>query len=139
MFFRFGRDRMQPLREAIGNPRREAAEARIREEARAHQEEHQAKVRRAAEEQAAKKAAEREARRPACTGCGARFTDERWEAAQATDWGTPKDSHPDLCDACKQRADAATAVPAVGTREDQEQDQAVPEQKGTNWFSRLRG
>jgi hypothetical protein len=129
VFFRFGRDRMQPLREAIGNPRREAAEARSQEEARAHQEAHQAKVRRAAEEQAAKKAAEREARRPVCTGCGARFTDARWEAAQVTDWGAPKDSHPDLCDGCKQRASAATVVPAA-TREHQEPGRAEAGQHG---------
>lgn len=77
VFLRFGRDHIQPLQEAIGNPRREAADARAREEAKAHQEEYQAQVRRAAQEQAAKQAAEREARRPVCTGCGARFTDER--------------------------------------------------------------
>ncbi|GHH55729.1 replication-relaxation family protein [Streptomyces candidus] len=109
VFLRFGRDRMQPLREAIGNPRRETAEAHAREEARTHQKAHQAKMRRAAEEQAAKKAAEREARRPVCTGCGTEFTDERWEAAQgqAKGWDTPKESHPHLCDGCKHAAVAA--------------------------------
>lgn len=106
VFLRFGRAQMQPLLEAIGNPRREAAEARAREEARTHQEEHQAQVQRAAREQAAKKAAEREARRPVCADCGAKFTDERWETAQATDWDGPKDSHPHLCDACKHKASA---------------------------------
>ncbi|MER6501867.1 replication-relaxation family protein [Streptomyces sp. NPDC001455] len=116
VFARFGRDRPQPLLEAIGNPRLEAADARAREEARARQEEYQARVRRAVQEQAAKKAAEREARRPVCAGCGARFTDERWEAARATDWGTPTDAHPHLCDDCKQRADTAK-VPAVGKQE----------------------
>ncbi|GGU63617.1 hypothetical protein [Streptomyces lavendofoliae] len=94
VFLRLGRDHMRPLREAIGNPRRKAADARARKEARFRQEEYQAQVRRAAQEQAAKQAAEREARRPVCTGCDAKFIDERWEAAQATDWGTPKDSHP---------------------------------------------
>ncbi len=107
VFLRFGRDHMQPLREAIGNPRREAADARAQEEAKVRQEEYQAQVRRAAQEQAAKQAAEREARRPVCAGCGAKFTDERWEAAHATDWGKPKDSHPGLCDGCKQRTIAA--------------------------------
>ncbi|MFJ3513118.1 replication-relaxation family protein [Streptomyces luteogriseus] len=109
VFLRFGRDHMQPLREAIGNPRREVADARAREAARIREEEFQAQARRAAQEQAAKQAAEREARRPVCTGCGAKFTDERWEAAQgqAKDWGAPKDSHPHLCDDCKQRAVAA--------------------------------
>ncbi|WP_331738030.1 replication-relaxation family protein (plasmid) [Streptomyces sp. NBC_00637] len=216
VFLRFGRDHMEPLREAIGNPRREAADTRAREETARAQREYQAKVQRAAQEQAAKKAAEREARRPVCADCGAKFTDERWEAAQATDWGTPKDSHPHLCDACKQKAGAVVS-PAADTRErqepvrseagrddfwpdpqrpvctecgaaftderwkatkpvgwtrspakrpslcgdcdqryeadldltwgvsprqeeqDQEQDQAVPKQKGTGWFSRLRG
>lgn len=32
VFLRFGRDHMEPLRDAIGNPRREAADARAREE-----------------------------------------------------------------------------------------------------------
>ncbi|MER5554871.1 hypothetical protein ABT001_24915 [Streptomyces sp. NPDC002793] len=87
------------------------------------QEEYQAKVRRAAQEQAAKKAAEREARRPVCTGCGATFTDERWEAAQgqAREWGTLKDSHPHLCDACKHTTVTATAgVQTTGRREHRE-------------------
>ncbi|MGA5364227.1 replication-relaxation family protein [Streptomyces purpurascens] len=119
VFLRFGRDHMQPLLEAIGNPRREAAEARFREETRARRDEYQAQLRRAAQEQAAKQAAEREARRPVCTGCGARFTDERWQEAHATDWGTPRDTHPHLCDDCKQRADTAQ-VPAAGKQERQE-------------------
>lgn len=76
----------------------EAAEAREREEFRALQEEYKAQVWRADEEQAAKEAAKREARRPVCADGGAKFTDERWETAQATDWGTPKDTHPQLCD-----------------------------------------
>ncbi|MFF5721263.1 replication-relaxation family protein [Streptomyces buecherae] len=119
VFLRFGRDHMQPLLEAIGNPRRVAADARAREEAARAEKEHQAKVQRAAQEQAVKKAAEREARRPICTGCGAKFTDERWETAQATDWGTPKDSHPHLCDDCKQKADPVVS-PAADTQERQE-------------------
>jgi hypothetical protein len=69
-FLRLGRTHLQPLREAIGNPRREAAQARAREAARAWEEEYQARVRRAAQEQAAKQAAEREARRPACGARG---------------------------------------------------------------------
>ncbi|ESQ01735.1 hypothetical protein B590_30158 (plasmid) [Streptomyces sp. PVA_94-07] len=132
-FVRFGRDHMEPLQEAIGNPRREAADARQAEEYRARQEEYRAQVRRAAEEQAAKKAAEREARRPACTGCGAKLTDERWEAAQATDWGTPKDSHPQLCDDCKYQAVTAAQQATV---DNERQDHAMPEQKAGRWFSR---
>ncbi|CAM5714939.1 hypothetical protein SALBM135S_09771 [Streptomyces alboniger] len=72
---------------------------------------HPAKLsRRAAQEQAAKRAAEHEARRPVRTGCGAKFTDERREAAQgqAKAWGTPKDSRPHLCDSCRHAAVADT-------------------------------
>jgi hypothetical protein len=61
-FFRFGRSHMQPVREAIGTPRREVADARAREAAKAREEAYRAQVRRAAQEQAAKQAAEREAR-----------------------------------------------------------------------------
>lgn len=91
----------------------------------------------AAQELAAKKAAECEARRPVCTGCGEKFTDERWKAAQATDWGTPKDTHPKRCDRCKHQVQAAARQDQVDD-ERQEQDQAVPEQKAGTWFSCLR-
>ncbi|MGW1007728.1 replication-relaxation family protein [Streptomyces sp. NPDC002520] len=124
VFLRFGRDQLQPLLEAIGNPRREAADAREQEESKARQAEYQEQVRRAAQEQAAKQAAEREARRPVCTGCGAKFTDARWEATQPKDWGATKDSHPHMCDGCKQRATAAAVGPAAGTREHQEPNRA---------------
>ncbi|MFF7342051.1 replication-relaxation family protein [Streptomyces sp. NPDC008163] len=121
VFARFGRAHPQPLLEAIGNPRFEAAQAREAEEARTRAAAYQADRRRAAQEQAAKQAAEREARRPVCTGCGTKFTDARWDAVQPKDWGTPKDSHPSLCDGCKQTATAAAASPAAGTRGRQEQ------------------
>lgn len=62
VFLRFGRTHMQPLRDAIGNPRRDAALARRAERARAQQTEYQEQLRRAAE----RKRAEREAARPAC-------------------------------------------------------------------------
>ncbi|MFE0776425.1 replication-relaxation family protein [Streptomyces sp. NPDC058861] len=215
VFARFGRSGPQTLLDAIGNPRLDAAIARARQRQRALAEERQAQARQAAQEQAAKQAAEREARRPVCTGCGAKFTDTRWEAVQPTDWGVTKDSHPQLCDGCKQKAGAAVS-PAADTPErrkpvrgeagpddfweepqrpvctecgaaftnerwkatkrvgwsaspakrpslcgdcdqrfeadleqawgvshrreerDQEQDQAVPEQKATGWLSRLR-
>ncbi|MGW8065978.1 replication-relaxation family protein [Streptomyces ziwulingensis] len=111
VFVRFGRNNLEPLLEAIGNPRREAADAREEAETEARRAELQAQMRRAAQEHDAKKAAEaaqqaaqREARRPACATCGARFTDERWEAAEKTNWGVPVDTHPRLCDGCKQQA-----------------------------------
>ncbi|MFJ5657165.1 replication-relaxation family protein [Streptomyces microflavus] len=131
VFLRFGRDRPQPLLDAIGNPRLEAVHAREAEAVRAHQEKYRAQLREIAREQAAKKAveaareaAQREARRPACTGCGARFTDERWEAAEETDWGRPVDTHPHLCDDCKAVA-VASAAPMPGRQE--EHQEPLPE------------
>ncbi|MGY4966646.1 replication-relaxation family protein [Streptomyces sp. 900105245] len=115
VFLRFGRTHPQPLLEAIGNPRRDAAEAREAEEAKVRAAEYQAQVRRAAQEHDAKKAAaaaqeaaQREARRPACASCGTPFTDERWGAAEKTHWGELVDTHPQLCDGCKHQAVAAT-------------------------------
>ncbi|MFF4427443.1 hypothetical protein ACFY04_43225 [Streptomyces sp. NPDC001549] len=128
VFLRFGRDHKEPLWEAIGNPRREAAEARARGEARARQEKYQAQLRRAATEQAEKKAAERETRRPVCAGCGAQFTDERWEVAGATEWGVLTNTHPHLCDVCKQRAVAAEGQ-AAGKQEHHE-----PVQRGVGRY-----
>ncbi|MEV7282703.1 replication-relaxation family protein [Streptomyces sp. NPDC093111] len=104
VFARFGRSGPQTLLDAIGNPRRDAAIARARQRQRALAQERQAKARQAAQEQVAKQAPEREARRPACATCGARFTDERWEAAEKTNWGVPVDTHPRLCDGCKHQA-----------------------------------
>ncbi|MFE7537248.1 hypothetical protein ACFU67_23605 [Streptomyces rhizosphaericola] len=129
MFARFGRTHPQPLLEAIGNPRFEAAQAREAEEAKTRAAAHQEQVRRAAQELAAKQAADREARRPACTGCGTRFTDARWEAVQPKGWDAPKDSHPRLCDNCKQTATATAASPAADPWERQapERTEADPE------------
>ncbi|MFJ1804459.1 hypothetical protein [Streptomyces sp. NPDC088180] len=94
-------------------------------------------MRRAAEEEAAKKAveaareaAQREASRPVCSGCGSRFTDERWEAAEETDYGVPVDTHPTLCDSCKHMAAAA--------QHEQPEPKPVPRPKTGGWFSRLR-
>ncbi|MGW2560953.1 hypothetical protein ACWCXB_17250 [Streptomyces sp. NPDC001514] len=133
VFLRFGRDHMQPLLEAIGNPRREAADAREREEATARQEECQAQVCCAAEQ----KAAEREASRPVCADCGAKFTDQRWKAIHPTGWDAPKDIHPYLCEDCKYQA--VTAVrQQQANGEHQEHEQPRPEQKAGDWLSRLR-
>ncbi|MFJ7416418.1 replication-relaxation family protein [Streptomyces sp. NPDC098077] len=131
VFLRFGRDRQQPLLDAIGNPRLEAVYAREAEASRAHQEKYRAQLREIAREQAAKKAveaareaAQREARRPACASCGSRFTDERWEAAEETDWGRPVDPHPHLCDDCK-AVTVASAFPTPGRQE--EHQEPLPE------------
>ncbi|MEU0952524.1 replication-relaxation family protein [Streptomyces niveus] len=86
-FHRIGRPDFQSLKDAIGNPRGEAAAARARAaEARAE----------------AQRTAEREARRPSCADCGAAFTNARWHQSRLTGWG--KDHYPHLCDACKQQA-----------------------------------
>ncbi|MFF7175553.1 MULTISPECIES: hypothetical protein [Streptomyces] len=72
-FWRFGRDGRQNLWDTIGNPRRY-------EEAR----------RRPAQE-----ADERATQRPVCANWGQKFTDDRWRAGIAVDWGRG-DSHPHL-------------------------------------------
>ncbi|MFE0654633.1 hypothetical protein ACFVZH_39640 [Streptomyces sp. NPDC059534] len=137
VFARFGRSGPQTLLEAIGNPRREAADAREQEEAKARAAAYQAEVRRAAQEQAAKQAAEREARRPVCTGCGAKFTDARWEAVQPKDWGASKGSHPRLCDECMDHAVVDARQEQAGGKR-QERGQTVPGQKAGGWLSRMR-
>lgn len=65
LFLHLGRAHPRLLLKAIGNPRRDAADARQQEEAKVRQ----AQVRRAAREQEATRAAEREACRPVCAGC----------------------------------------------------------------------
>ncbi|MFI7298917.1 hypothetical protein [Streptomyces sp. NPDC050121] len=61
----------QNLWDAIDNPAGDAAIARRAEDTRHRQ----------------AQAAESEARRPVCTGCGTKFTDDRWKAGVAVDWG----------------------------------------------------
>ncbi|MFJ3251163.1 replication-relaxation family protein [Streptomyces sp. NPDC086782] len=134
IFRRFGRPQNQTLLEAIGNPRREAHAARQQAEHEARQREYKKQLRRAAEQQRA----ERESRRPVCAGCGTRFTDARWKAIEPAGWGAPRETHPHLCDDCKQRAVTAECQAEQAGHEHQENDQAVPEQKPTGWLSRLR-
>lgn len=89
-FWRFGRPDFQSLDDAVGNPRKDAADARQRA---------QWQRERAAAE--AKAAAEREARRPRCKECGTKFSDQRWKESERKDWGELVDSHPKLCGDCK--------------------------------------
>ncbi|MFH8858295.1 hypothetical protein ACH4HW_34875, partial [Streptomyces rochei] len=101
----------QTLLEAIGNLRREAHDTRQQAEYAARQQEHVEQQRRIAAQQKA----EREASRPVCAGCGTQFTDARWKAVEPTGWDAPRDTHPHLCDDCKQNAltaDAHRASPA---------------------------
>ncbi|MEV2256910.1 replication-relaxation family protein [Streptomyces sp. NPDC050147] len=134
-FHRFGRTHLQPLLEAIGNPRREAHDIRQRARYEARNREHQEQLRHAAEQQKA----EREARRPLCAGCGTKFTDERWKAIETAGWDASRESHRHLCDTCKQEALTAEHQADQATLEHQELDRAVPEPRVEGgWFSRFR-
>ncbi|WP_189711940.1 replication-relaxation family protein [Streptomyces phaeofaciens] len=126
IFWRFGRGDMQPLPEAIGNPRREASDAHARTEQEAREREYEDQLRRTAQQQNA----EQEARRPVCARCSTKFTNERWRAIEPADWGTLRDSHPRLCDGCKRRAVYSARQAEQAERDWQEhvQDEAVPEQ-----------
>lgn len=133
-FWRFGRDHREPLLEAIGNPRRDAALAHRRAAARERE-------RRRAEQEAAA----REARRPVCADCGRKFTDDRWKAVDSRDWIQPRESHPHLCEDCQDRAVAAAKQADADERERQEQECLRQEQeaeqaaqKAGGWLSRFR-
>ncbi|MEU6285512.1 replication-relaxation family protein [Streptomyces sp. NPDC047028] len=134
IFWRFGRKEFQPLLDAIGNPRRDAAVARRRQAA--HEEQQRREER---------EAAAREARRPVCADCGAKFTDARWRAVDARDWDQPREQHPQLCEDCQGRAVAARKQAEADERVRQEQErvreqaqeEAAP-QKAGGWRSRFR-
>ncbi|MEW1605601.1 replication-relaxation family protein [Streptomyces sp. NPDC093808] len=136
VFWRFGRPHNQTLIEAISNPRRETHDARQQAEYAARQREHKEELHRIA----AQHKAEREASRPVCADCGTRFTDERWKAIEPAGWGAPRETHPHLCDDCKQRAITAERQAEHRQPEHQEHDQTVPElEAGGTWLSRFRG
>jgi len=133
VFWRFGRDHREPLLDAIGNPRRDAAFARRRQAA--WEEQRRRKER---------EAAEREARRPVCADCGNKFTDGRWTAADVRDWGR-RPSHPHLCEDCQSRAVAARKRAEADERERLEQERLRLEQeaeqaerKAGGWLGRWR-
>ncbi|MFE2966736.1 replication-relaxation family protein [Streptomyces sp. NPDC059340] len=133
-FWRFGRKERQPLLDAIGNPRRDAALAHRRQAAREEQ-------RRRTE----REAAAREARRPVCADCGRKFCDDRWAAVDRRGWGQSRESHPHLCEDCQSRAVAAQQQAEADERERQEQERLRQEQeaeqaaqKSGGWFSRFR-
>jgi hypothetical protein len=92
-------------------------------------------VRRAAQKQVA----EREARRPVCTGCGAKFTDERWRAVERVGWGTAQEPRPSLRGDCDRQAVTDVQQAWPGAHRHHEQGQSVPEQEaGGSWLSRFR-
>jgi hypothetical protein len=101
----------QNLWDANDNPAGDAAIARRAEDARHRQ---------------AQEAAESEAQPPVCTGCGSKFTDDRWKAGVAVDWGRG-DSLPHLCDDCRTRAFEAERQAEQAERERQEQERQEAE------------
>ncbi|MFI2209839.1 hypothetical protein [Streptomyces sp. NPDC020141] len=110
---RLGRDEWQTLHQALDNPDGDRLYAVQLKEAR----------RRLAE----REAAEREARRPVCTGCGNRFSDDRWRQVRPSGWPGERDH---LCGPCEQddlarieaercarrRAEEAAARAAAGVK-----------------------
>ncbi|MEW1892223.1 hypothetical protein [Streptomyces sp. NPDC085659] len=134
VFRRFGRSGPQTLVDAIGNPRRDAANARYWAQHRAREREARERERQEAEQ----RAAEREAQRPACARCGTKFTDERWKATQAPDWNTPPDTHPTLCTRCKSRTAAAELLAQKVRDQVGRQDQDTGKRKPVRWFTRRR-
>ncbi|MEV6012729.1 hypothetical protein AB0M29_38850 [Streptomyces sp. NPDC051976] len=91
-FWRFGRSGLQSLFDAVGNPRKDAAQARQRAE----------DDRRAAEYKAERER-EREERWPRCANCAEKFTDQRWTEVDKRGRANA-DSHRTLCAGCKQQA-----------------------------------
>ncbi|SEE51327.1 hypothetical protein SAMN05216483_6467 [Streptomyces sp. 2131.1] len=63
-------------------------------------------------------------------GCGTKFTDERWETTQATDWGTPADTHPTLCDRCQRRALVAVQLAQTLQHRSERHDQEDHQEDG---------
>jgi hypothetical protein len=105
-FWRFGRPDLQPLDDAVGNPRKDAADERRR-----------AQDERQAAQYRAEQAAEREAQRPRCRSRGEKFSDQRWTESEKRSWGEPTDSHPKLCGDCKAEAVEAERVRKAAKKE----------------------
>lgn len=122
--WQFGRLDWQCLTDAVGNPRREAADARQEADAKRRQAE-----RRAEQE----KARQEEARRPVCAGCGARFTDARWHHVREMTWWAGAETHPQLCETCKDHTLEAERVQA-----EQQQAAAAAPQRARGFLSRRR-
>jgi hypothetical protein len=104
-FWRFGRPGLESLADAVGNPRKDAADARRREQRARQEAEYQAEQTR-----------EREARRPRCTTCGEKFTDQRWDEVNKRGWDDA-DSHRKLCADCKQQAIQSEQVRKAAKKE----------------------
>jgi DNA-directed RNA polymerase subunit RPC12/RpoP len=70
-----------------------------------------------------------------CSDCGSKFTDDRWKASIAVDWGRG-DSRPHLCDDCKARALEAERQAEQAERGRQEQEAQASNAGG--WLGRWR-
>ncbi|MFI5945528.1 replication-relaxation family protein [Streptomyces uncialis] len=100
---RLGREEWQTLSEALDNPDGERLYRLEEEQSRRRQ--------------AEAKAAEREARRPVCTSCGTKFTDERWQAVRQFSWRRETDG---LCGPCGREHWARIEAERVAQREAEE-------------------
>ncbi|MFI5774509.1 replication-relaxation family protein [Streptomyces sp. NPDC051658] len=100
---RLGRDEWQTLPEALDNPDGDSLYAAQRKEAR--------------DRRAEQEAAEREAKRPVCTCCGAKFTDERWQQVRQSSWPGKWD---DLCEPCARESVARAEAERVAQRQAEE-------------------
>ncbi|MFF7656549.1 hypothetical protein ACFZCY_43170 [Streptomyces sp. NPDC007983] len=115
VFLRFGRDHMQPLGEATAAAKRPRPGKRAGNQARRGQcKEQLRRAGRTAEDQAGSapsgvRRLRREVHRRTVEGHRTR-----------TGWGTPRDAHPHLCDACKHRA--VTTEPRAGQPEHEPQE-----------------
>ncbi|MFE2078022.1 hypothetical protein [Streptomyces misionensis] len=68
---------------------------------------------------------------------GAKFADERWKAAEPDHWDAPRDTHPQLCDACKEQAIETQRQAEQDERERQEAEAAQASKAG-GWLGRWR-
>lgn len=102
-----GRDRQPPPRAADTDWRRRTGPA-TRSSRRGYGRRPRSRTRRRPSKQG--EAAQRGVRRPACTSCGTKFTDERREAVEETGWSRPVDAHRTLCGTRKHTPSPPTTV-----------------------------
>ncbi|MET9661592.1 replication-relaxation family protein [Streptomyces sp. NPDC006510] len=100
---RLGREEWQTLNQALDNPDGERQYA--------------VEVEQSRRRQAEREAAAREAKRPVCTSCGTKFTDERWQSTRQSSWRSETDG---LCGPCKTEHFARIKAERVAQREAEE-------------------
>ncbi|MGW0315981.1 hypothetical protein [Streptomyces flavidovirens] len=121
---RLGRTDEQTLTDALDNPDGDVLYRR--------------QVARADAEEERRRAAEREARRPVCTGCGEKFTDQRWAETTTPGYGWEAGS-PTMCRNCYADyladREAAEAVRVQVAAPLEPEDGQEPD-RGRGWFRR---